>query len=46
MCRAIGAGADPAKKEPASMRGQYLGPDDGKKYERITFHNTGRRIKV
>jgi hypothetical protein len=43
MCRAAGAGADPAKKGPAPMRGQYLASGDGKKYERITHYgNDGK----
>lgn len=34
MCRGCGGGAEPSKKQPASMRGSLLGPGDSKKYER------------
>jgi len=46
MCRAAGAGADRSRKDPAPMKGNVIGPGDDKKYERITFYNAGRKVKV
>ena len=46
MCRAAGAGSDPSQKTTAPMKGNVIGPGDEKKYERITFYNAGRKVKV
>jgi len=43
MCRAAGAGVDP-RKEKTPMRGSYLGPGDGKKYERRYEYIGGRKV--
>jgi hypothetical protein len=45
MCRAAGSGADPKKRE-VPMKGNVIGPGDEKKYERITFYPSNRKIKV